>query len=111
MDKINAFTEFSLSEDVSFFWDEFKVVVERCDINIMKIALYAVDGLVRNRMGSTFPATKASPCQVLIPYDRLGNLLSVFQDNLCRNVTSISFMTLSYIYVFTDLRHGQSPKI
>ena len=111
MDNINVFTEFSLREDVSFFWDEFKVVVERCDINIMKIALYAVDGPVRNRMGTTYSAKKSSPFQVLIPYDRLGNLLSVFQDKLCRNVKSISFMTLSYIYVFTDVRHGQLPKI
>lgn len=110
MAAVNIFAEFNVKEDVSFIWDEFKVVVERCDHNIMVVALYAISGEVKNVMGDKFNASESSPFPVLIPYRRIPYLLKEFQRRMCHNVTSFSYQKLDFLIVFTEPRHGELPK-
>lgn len=106
MGQMNFMTEFSIRNDSSFNWEEFHVVVERCDLNISKLALYAVEGDVQNQMGNIYHASESHPYQVLIKYDRIGDLLSAFQRKYSHEVKGFHFFKLNFIYVFSEPRHG-----
>ena len=45
----NLIDEVGIREDASFIWEEFKVVLERCSLKSLKVALYAIRGEVRTR--------------------------------------------------------------
>ena len=106
----NIFAEFNVEEDVSFIWDEFKVVVERCDHNVMVVALYAISGEVKNVMGDKFIASESTPFQVLIPFRRIPYLMKEFQRVMHHRVISISYQKLDFLIVFTEPLHGELPK-
>ena len=102
---MNYITKFQVRDDAHFRWDEFNVVVEFCDINIQKVALYAVEGAVEgdggNNTGDVREATEQNPAKVQIPFNRLGYLLKCFQQNvafllICHN--GFRLANLSYLF-------------
>jgi hypothetical protein len=102
---MNYVTKFKVREDTHFRWDEFKVVVEFCDINVQKVALYAVEGAVEgdggNNTGDVREATEQNPAKVEIPFDRLGCLLKSFQQNVAREVVNVITGKLNFIYIIS----------
>ena len=106
---MNYITKFQVRDDAHFRWDEFNVVVEFCDINIQKVALYAVEGAVEgdggNNTGDVREATEQNPAKVQIPFNRLGYLLKCFQQNVAREVVNVipgEFSgKLNFIYIIS----------
>lgn len=108
MHKVNNMTEFSIREDVSFRWEEFRVVVEYCDVNVQKVALYAVDGIVKNSIGNQYSVSESNEYPVKIEYDRIGDLIHSLQRETNLIVRNISYGQLNYLYIFTDQNHGSN---
>jgi len=107
--RMNYVTKFQVRDDAHFRWDEFNVVVEFCDINVQKVALYAVEGAVEgdggNNTGDVREATEQNPAKVQIPFNRLGYLLKCFQQNVAREVVNVipgKFSgKLNFIYIIS----------
>lgn len=98
--------ELEIREDLSFKWgDEFKVVIENCDINIKKIGLFVIEGVIRNQMGYTLNASE-KPFAINIPFDKAGEILSAFQRNYNFKVKSMTYWQ-NCMYAFTEPIHGK----
>ena len=106
MDKFAV--ELTIREDFSFMWEsdgeEFKVVVENCAINIKKIGLFAIKGLVKNRMGWNINA-EDSPVAISIPFDRSFEILAAYQMKCKVKVKSCEYNPIC-IGAFTEPVHG-----
>ena len=96
--------ELNIREDFSFKWENFKVVIENCDMNIKKIGLFAIDGEIKSYQ-SSYRVSEDNPCQVNIPFDRVGEILSAYQRNSKFKVKSMTYGP-SCLYVFTEPIHG-----
>lgn len=105
---MNYVTNFDVRDDAHFRWDEFNVVVEFCDINVQKVALYAVEGLVKRTCGDYagdfYEATEQTPAKVEIPFDRLGCLLKQFQQSVAREVVNVITGNLNFIYIISTYK-------
>ena len=105
---MNYVTNFKVREDAHFRWDEFNVIVEFCDINVQKVALYAVEGAVEgdggNNTGDVREATEQNPVKVEIPFNRLGYLLKHFQQNIDRKVVNVITGKPNYIYIISTVK-------
>ena len=101
----NLIDEVGIREDASFIWEEFKVVLERCSLKSLKVALYAIRGEVNTRYGK-ISASESSPQPIAIPYGMVGDILRAIEKNRPVIVYSHNYYQPEFFYIYTDPRHG-----
>ena len=96
--------ELNIREDFSFKWENYKVVVENCAMNIKKIGLFAIEGEIKS-YHEIFKASENNPFPVNIPFDSVGDILSLYQKNSKFKVKGMTYGP-NCLYIFTEPIHG-----